>query len=43
MSFKQEMESHINTWAQVVKGKDEAPLRIAVEVVMQAKLMEETI
>lgn len=41
MSFKQETESHISTWAQVVKGKDKAPPLIAVEEVVQAKLVEE--
>ena len=40
-AFKQETESHINSWAQVVcgKGKNTSPLT-AVEEVVQAKLVE---
>lgn len=41
MSLKRETDSHISTWAQVVKGKDKAPSLIAVEEVVQAKLVEE--
>lgn len=34
MSLKRETDSHINTWAQVVKGKDKAPPLIAVKEVV---------
>lgn len=41
MSLKWETNSHVSTWAQVLKGKDKAPLLIEVEEVVQAKLVEE--
>ena len=42
-AFKQETETHINSWAQVARGRDTplAPPLAAVEEVVQSKLMEE--
>ena len=41
-SFKHETELHINSWAQVVRGKDKnTPPFTAVEEVVQAKLVKE--
>ena len=39
-SFKQETETHINSWAQVVRGKNKNPFT-AVEEVVQAQIVEE--
>lgn len=41
-TFKQETETHINSWAQVARGRDTplAPSLAAVEEVVQSKLME---
>ena len=43
VAFKQEIETHINSWAQVARGRDTplAPPLAAVEEVVQSKLMEE--
>jgi hypothetical protein len=45
MTFKQETETHINSWAQVVRGREKAPPPppplAVVEEVVQAKLMDE--
>lgn len=39
---KQETETHINSWAQVVRAQDKTPTPLsAVEEVVQAKLVEE--
>ena len=41
-SFRVETESHIDSWALVARGKDKStPHLIAIEEVMQAKLVEE--
>jgi hypothetical protein len=40
-TFKHETKTHINSWAQVVRGRDKPPPLATVEEVVQAKLMEE--
>jgi hypothetical protein len=42
-TFKHETKTHINSWAQVVRGRDKVPSPplAVVEEVVQAKLMEE--
>lgn len=40
-TFKQEIETHINSWAQVVEGKDVSSPLAAIEEVVQTKIVKE--
>lgn len=40
-TFTQEIETHINSWAQVVEGKDVSPPLAAIEEVVQTKIVKE--
>jgi hypothetical protein len=39
--FKQETESHVNSWEQVVQGRKRTPTLFVVEEVVQSKLIKE--